>query len=124
MENQYIERIDLFRQYEGYNYPSTETRKVNYITYVYVPINVEEIPLEDGSTLYKWEYIDIKSYDYNYKGLVKALIWRKYDISDTTAIILNYMSDPKNEDYIKELNDLQEWRKYVKSFAKSHFNMN
>ena len=121
MENN--ERIDLFRQYEGFDYPSTETRTINYIPYVYVPINIEEFSLEDGQKLYRWEYVELKSYDYNYKGLIKVLVWRKYDISDTIAIMLNYMSDPENEDYKKEFEDLQSWRKYVKSFAKSHFNM-
>jgi hypothetical protein len=117
------DRIDLLRQYEGYNYPSVETRLINYITYYFVPINIEEIPLEDGKTLYKWEYIDLRSYDYNYKGLIKALVWRKYDLSDTIAIMLNYMYDPKNKDYKKEFEDLQAWRKQVKDFAKKHFNV-
>ena len=123
MENQYIERIDLFRQYEGYNYPSTETRTVNYITYKYIPINVEEVALEDGRTLYKWEYIDVRSSEYNYKGFIKALVWRKYDLSDTIAIMLNYMNDPKNADYKKEYNELQAYRKGIKDFAKKYFEM-
>ena len=124
INNQYNDRIDLFRQYEGFNYPSTETRTVNYITYKYVPINVEEISLEDGRKLYKWEYIDLKSYDYNYKGLIKALIWRKYDLSDTIAIMVNYMNDSKNPEYKKEFNDLQAYRKDVKEFAKKYFEQN
>lgn len=123
MANQYIERINPFDQYEGYEYPSTETRTVNYITYKYVPINVKEIALEDGRTLYKWEYIDLRSSDYNYKGLITALIWRKYDLSDTVSIIMNYMNDPKNVEYKKEFNDLQNYRKEVKEFAKKHFGL-
>lgn len=121
MGNQYNERIDLFRQYEGFEYPSTEKRTVNYITYVYIPINIEEIPLEDGQTLYKWEYIDVR--DYSYKGLIKALIWRKYDLSDTIAIMLNYMTDPSNDKYKKEFEDLQKCRQEAKEFARKHFEM-
>lgn len=121
MENR--DRIDLFRQYEGFEYPSTETRIVNYIPYIYVPINIEETLLEDGQTLYKWEYIDLNYSDYNYKGLIRTLAGRKYDISDTIAIMLNYMSDPENEDYKKEFEDLQTYRKDIKAFAKKHFEM-
>lgn len=119
MENK--DRIDVFRQYEGYTYPSIERRIVNYIHYVYVPINIEQVTLDDGQILFKWEYIDIKSHEYNYKGLIKALIWRKYDISDTIAIMMNYMCDPNNKDYVKDFNDFQSYRKEVKEFAKNHF---
>ena len=118
------DRIDLFRQYEGYNYPSTETIVSKYNTYVYIPINVEKIPLEDGQILYKWEYIDLKSENYNYKGLIEALIWRKYDLSDTIAIMMNYTAEPDNIKYQNEFEDLQNYRKEIKAFAKKHFEMN
>ena len=57
----------------------------------------------------------------HYKGLIKALIWRKYDISDTVAIMMNYICDPNNKDYVKDFNDFQSYRKEVKEFAKNHF---
>jgi hypothetical protein len=119
----YIERIDLFRQYEGYDYPSTETRMINGNIFTYVPINVKERVMDDGTTLYSWEYLDVKANDYNYKGLVNAIIWRKYNIIDTIAIIMNYMDEPDNEKYVKEFEDFQKYRKFAKDFSKSHFNM-
>lgn len=117
--------IDVFEQYVGYTYPTTETRKINYVTYKYVPFNVEKIEHEDGSVLYSWKYLCLKLVDYNYKGLVKEFIFREYeDNSDIIAILLNYMADPSNDKYKKEFDDLQECRKKAKKFAKKHFEMN
>ena len=118
------EYINAFEQYEGYTYPSTETRNINFSTYKYVPFNIKEIKRKDGNILYVWEYICLKLNEYNYEGLIKELIFRKYaDNSDIIAITLNYMSDPTNDKYKKEFEELQAYRKEVKDFAKKYFKM-
>ena len=49
---------------------------------------------------------------------VNNIIRDKYSASQVEAIVNNYLSDTTNEEYLKEFNDMQEWRKQAKSIAK------
>ena len=73
--------------------------------------------------MFTWEYVPLRISDYNYPGLVNALIGLKYDLSETLAIMNNYMYEPTNETYKKEFIEFQEWRKTAKTYAKKYFNI-
>lgn len=49
---------------------------------------------------------------------VNNIIRDKYSASQVEAIVNNYLSDTTNEEYLKDFNDMQEWRKQAKSIAK------
>ena len=54
-----------------------------------------------------------------YRGeIVNNIIRERYSASQVEAIVNNYLSDTTNEEYLKEFNDMQEWRKQAKSIAK------
>lgn len=55
---------------------------------------------------------------YNVSDLISAFIRERYSVSQVEAIVNNYLSDMSNEEYLKEFNDMQEWRKQAKSIAK------
>ena len=66
--------------------------------------------------LITYKYIFIISTD---RGeMVNNIIRDKYSASQVEAIVNNYLSDTTNEEYLKEFNDMQEWRKKTKSIAK------
>lgn len=56
--------------------------------------------------------------NYNASDLISAFIREKYSVSQVEAIVNNYLLDMSNEEYLKEFNDMQEWRKEAKSIAK------
>lgn len=53
-----------------------------------------------------------------YSVVVEKLIRDKYSVSQVEAIVNNYLSDTSNEEYLKEFNDMQEWRKKAKNIAR------
>lgn len=55
---------------------------------------------------------------YNASDLISAFIREKYSASQVEAIVNNYLLDATNEEYLKEFNNMQEWRKEAKSIAK------
>ena len=55
---------------------------------------------------------------YNVSNLISAFIREKYSVSQVEAIVNNYLLDNTNKEYLKEFNDMQEWRKQAKSIAK------
>ena len=112
-ESDILKNIPLF---EGAEYPDTIKHKQN---------NIIELPfiINENNGIYKWIYLKIKIYNYHYRGLVNEIVSLKYDESEMFAVLLNYMDEPNNEVYKKEYNELQNWRKYAKEFAKKHFNM-
>lgn len=55
---------------------------------------------------------------YNVSDLISAFIREKYSVSQVEAIVNNYLSDMANKDYLKEFNELQAYRREVKSIAK------
>ena len=50
--------------------------------------------------------------------MINNIIRERYSASQVEAIVNNYLSDTTNEEYLKEFNDMQEWRKQAKSIAK------
>lgn len=55
---------------------------------------------------------------YNVSDLISAFIRERYSVSQVEAIVNNYLLDNTNKEYLKEFNDMQEWRKQAKSIAK------
>lgn len=51
-------------------------------------------------------------------NIIDTIIRERYSASQVEAIVNNYLSDITNEKYLKEFNDMQEWRKQAKSIAK------
>lgn len=54
----------------------------------------------------------------NRSDIIDTIIRERYSASQVEAIVNNYLSDTTNEEYLKEFNDMQEWRKKAKSIAK------
>jgi hypothetical protein len=52
------------------------------------------------------------------KDIIDTIIRERYSASQVEAIVNNYLLDTTNEEYLKEFNDMQEWRKQAKSIAK------
>ena len=73
---------------------------------------VFSIILDDGTIAVKDKFYTIT---YNY--LVDKLVRARYSADHIEAIINNYLLDTTNKDYLKEFNDMQEWRKESKSIA-------
>lgn len=53
-----------------------------------------------------------------YSVIIEKLIRDKYSVSQVEAIVNNYLLDNTNEEYLKEFNDMQEWRKKAKNIAR------
>lgn len=53
-----------------------------------------------------------------YDNIVNAIISYKYPVDRMQAIINNYLLDNDDENAINEFNQMQDWRKYAKSYAK------
>lgn len=51
-------------------------------------------------------------------AIINTFIREKYSVSQVEAIVNNYLLDDTNKEYLKEFNDMQEWRKQAKSIAK------
>ena len=51
-------------------------------------------------------------------NIIDTIIRERYSASQVEAIVNNYLSDTTNKEYLKEFNDMQEWRKEAKSIAK------
>lgn len=73
------------------------------------------IVLKSGNSL-TVEYIRV--IDIYNKDIIDTIIRERYSASQVEAIVNNYLSDTTNEEYLKEFNDMQEWRKQAKSIAK------
>lgn len=110
--------INLFSQERGTEYPQPVYTRTDNTTIVNVPYVISE---NEGE--YIWITFKMKEYDYHYRGLVDAIIALKYDLSETLAILLNYMDDPTIEKHKQEYEELQTWRKQAKEYSKKHFNL-
>lgn len=73
---------------------------------------VFSIILDDGTIAVKDKFYTIT---YNY--LVDKLVRARYSVNHIEAIINNYLLDTTDKDYLKEFNDMQEWRKETKCIA-------
>ena len=73
------------------------------------------IVLKSGNSL-TIDYIRV--IDIYNKDIIDTIIRERYSASQVEAIVNNYLSDTTNKEYLKEFNDMQEWRKEAKSIAK------
>lgn len=54
----------------------------------------------------------------NKREIINNIIRERYSASQVEAIVNNYLSDMSNKEYVKEFNELQDWRKEAKSIAR------
>lgn len=108
--------IDLHSVHTSLETPKLIAERYGRSTKYYVPYGIVE---NDGA--YDFKYVLINPNDYNYGGVVDAIISTKYDSKDVIAILANYVGDPTNEKYKSEFDELQEWRLYAKTESKKHF---
>lgn len=73
---------------------------------------VFSVILDDGTIAVKDKFYTIT---YNY--LVDKLVRARYSADHIEAIINNYLLYTTDKDYLKEFNDMQEWRKKAKNLA-------
>lgn len=109
--------IETNKIYSGAIAPEVVTEKIKGTTYIYVPYIISD---EDNA--YTWQYLVFKPSNYNYEGMINTIIGLKYSLSQTLAIMNNYLGDNKNAKYKKEFKELQECRAAAKTYAKKFFN--
>lgn len=63
------------------------------------------------------------SWEKLYGSIVAKEFRKKYSSNECEAIVNNYLDDPKNEKYVAELKEMQEYRKKCKILAKSIMGM-
>lgn len=71
--------------------------------------------IEETDNGYSYEYVVIKLGNWNYSGIVSAIVRSRYSQDDVEAIILNV----GDEEHMAQYEELQEWRKFAKQLAKS-----
>lgn len=71
--------------------------------------------IEKTDDVYSYEYVVIKLGNWNYGGIVSAVVRSRYSQDDVEAIILN----GGDEEHRAKYEELQEWRKFAKQLAKS-----
>lgn len=81
-------------------------------------MKVEKNGIEFTITLIDNIVIKNAFYNISYASIVDYVVRERYSASQVEAIVNNYLSDTTNEEYLKEFNDTQEWRKQAKSIAK------
>lgn len=75
---------------------------------------------EDGT--YKYQQYTLPNAVFDYDSIVNAIVSGDYPNDKMQAIINNYLLDPSNEDTTKEFNDMQDFRKKAKAWAKDLIN--
>lgn len=76
--------------------------------------------LEDGT--YKYKTYTLAPAKFDYDSVVNAIVSGDYPNDKMQAIINNYLLDQSNEDTTKEFNDMQDFRKKAKAWAKDLIN--
>jgi hypothetical protein len=110
--------IDINITHTSENEPKLTAVRYGRSTKYYIPYNINKI-----DDVYEFKYVLVTPESYNYGGMVDAIIYTKYDSKDVIAILINFVGDPTNEVYKAEFDELQEWRKFAKSEARKHFNI-
>ena len=64
-----------------------------------------------------------ESWENLYGSIVSSEFRKKYSADKCEAIINNYLDDPTNDEYVIEFREMQEYRKYCKSLARSKMGM-
>ena len=101
---------------------SSENRPV----YAAINANITSSNDENGEVYY-WDALVLPDYtlsnihnadkDMKYKVLTIHILRSYYDDNDATAVLSNYISNPDNEKYKKEFDELQNCRKLAKTLA-------
>ena len=99
------------------NKPEVTNEIINGAMYMNVPYIISE---EDG--VYKYIIFSMPRSEYNYDSLVSNIIDLHYRTREMFAIMNNYLTEPDNEKYKKEFDELQTVRKNAKEYVKKHFN--
>ena len=102
----------------GNERPEMVTERFNRTTMRYIPYDI----VEDNGT-YSWRYVLLTPSNFNYEGLVDAIIGSKYELKSALAIISNYLLDSTDAKYKQEFDEYQEWRKFAKAESKKYFNL-
>lgn len=110
--------MDIQNTYYSDEMPKTVYKRRGRSTVCYVPYNIEE-----NNGAYSYKYVSLIPENYNYGGLVDAIIGTKYELKNMLAIINNYLVDNTNESYLTDFMEMQEWRNFAKSESKKHFNI-
>lgn len=71
--------------------------------------------IEETDNGYSYEYVIVKLGNWNYSGIVSAIVRSRYSQDDVEAIILN----AGDKEHMAKYEELQEWRKFAKQLAKS-----
>ena len=95
--------------------PEIQYYKAMGIDMVRVPYDIAEV----SPGVFTWREISVRFTNFNYGGLVNALIDLKYSPDAMTAIINNYLLDADDIDAKSEFNVMQEYRKEAKAIAHS-----
>lgn len=103
--------------YTGTEEPKMVSKRLNRTTLRYIPYNI----VEDNGT-YSYRYVLLDPNNYNYEGMVDAIIGVKYELKSTIAILSNYLLDSTNAKYKAEFDEFQNWRLFAKEEAKKYFN--
>lgn len=94
--------------------PQLENYMLRGISMVRIPYDITEI----SPGVYSWREISVKYVNFNYGGLVNALIELYYNQSEMTAVVNNYLLDQDDENAKSEFAEMQKCRKQAKDFAK------
>lgn len=113
-----MNNIDINITHTSSNEPKLTTLRHGRSTKYYIPYNINKV-----NDMYEFKYVLVTPENYNYGGMVDAIIFTKYDSKDVIAILINYVGDPTNEKYKTEFDELQEWRLFAKMEAREHFGM-
>ena len=116
--NKFNNDMDIQNIYTSIEKPKMVSKRYGRSTMYYVPYDI----FENNGT-YSYKYVPVIPDDYNYGGLVDAIIGVKYPLKECLAVINNYLFDPENEEYKMEFSEMQEWRKFAKLESRKHFNM-
>ena len=96
-----------------------ERRKRNCRFYYVVRFNII-FDTTDGVWVY--DEVDLPYGNPTYDSIVDAMISYKYPIDKMQAIINNYLLDSHDSNAVKEFEEMQQWRKYSKEYAKEIMN--
>lgn len=98
--------------------PQIEYFNLSGIDMVRIPYEITEI----SPSIFTWREISVKYINFNYGGLVDAIIELRYSPAEMTAIINNYLLDGDDENTKNEFVEMQNYRKYAKNTAKTILN--
>lgn len=108
--------MDFNSVYTSNVMPTKIIERHNRMTTFYVPYDIQCI-----DDVYHFKYACVLPDNYNYSGLIDAIIRIKYTSKDMEGIINNYLMDMDSNKYKNEFLEMQEWRKFAKMEAREHF---